>query len=106
MRRMVVVRMVMMVIAAALLAGCATTRDYSGYSTEQLREQLALERQTVSFHGERVERRQYQAVYGNEDSGGQGISASGGLIHAIAARVHDNRAQTIETELLRRGEKP
>jgi uncharacterized lipoprotein YajG len=95
-----------LLMAAALLAmGCATTADYSGYSTQQLRQQLALERQTVSFHGQKVDQRQYQAVYGNEDST-QNISASGGFLHALASRVHYNRAKAIEQELMNRGENP
>ena len=106
--RGVVMRMMMVGVAAVLLAamGCATASDYSGYSTQQLRHQLMLEQQTVSFHVQKVEKRQYQAVYGNEDSGGQGITAQGGFLHALASRIHYERAEAIKLELLKRGEKP
>jgi hypothetical protein len=98
-------RMVVMMMAGVVLAvGCASTIDYSKYTSEQLRQQLFLEQKTVNFHVGKVERRQYEAVYGNEDRPGQGVTASGGLLHALAGRVHDNRAQAIRMELIRRGD--
>ena len=105
MRRMMV-RLVVVGVAMALLAGCASIPDYSGYSTQQLRNQLLLEQKAVNFHVGKVERRQYEAIYGNEDQPGQGVTASGSMIHAIVSRNHDNRARAIEEELRRRGDYP
>lgn len=101
-------RRVMMVVVmmAVLAAGCASIPDYSRYSSEQLRQQLSLEQKRVNYYVGKVERRQYEAIYGNEDRPGQGITPVGGLRHAIVARNHDNRARAIEDELRRRGEYP
>ena len=87
-----------------LIPACASIPDYSGYSTQQLRQELARETQRVNFHVQKVDQRQYQSIYGNEDSGGQGVSASGSLIHALAARSASKRAEAIEQELIKRGE--
>ena len=106
-----IMRLMVAGVAMAVLAGCATVPSYSEYSTQQLRQELAKQKEQFTLRHQAInaQKQDYRDSVNNRPTVGTvyGAGAVGSLEvlgHALGARAASKKTEAIQLELIRRGE--